>query len=305
MKSNGEFINYDLVVIGGGAAGISGAISAYDAGVRDILIIDREDNLGGVLNELIESGYGYMKDGFTGIEVAEEFKKEIEKRNIEVKLNTLVLDVYKDKTIKIVSGKEGVKILKAKSIIFATGARERPRGQLNISYSTSAGIMSVASSRKLIVNAGYLPGKEVIIYGLDVNSIYLAKMLVIEGSKKITIIEPNKGITQNSYYHKDILGYENINILYNTKITSIIQNSRIKGVNTKNNKEVIKVISCDSLILSVGLDPSKRLFKKFRRNRAENGLFVVGNAEKVRYDLEYIISQGKESGILSYQYINK
>ena len=120
-------MNYDLVVIGGGAAGISGATSAYDAGVENILIIDREDNMGGVLNELIESGHGYMENGLTGVEVAENLKKEIFKRDIDVKLNTLVLDVYKDKTIKIVSGAEGVKIIKAKSIIFATGAREKSR----------------------------------------------------------------------------------------------------------------------------------------------------------------------------------
>ncbi|NLC65604.1 MAG: FAD-dependent oxidoreductase [Clostridium sp.] len=296
-------MNYDLVVIGGGAAGISGAISAYDAGLKNILIIDREDNMGGVLNELIESGYGYMENGLTGVEVAENLKKEILKRDIDVKLNTLVLDVYKDKTIKIVSGTEGVKEINAKSIIFATGAREKPRGQLNISYSSSAGIMSVASSRKLIVNDGYLPGKEVIIYGLDVNSIYLSKMLVIEGAKNITIVEPSKESKNKSNYLDDILGYENIKILYNTKITQIIQNGRIVGVKIKDNNSNEKILDCDSLILSVGLDSSKRLFKKFRRNRAENGLFVVGNAEKIRYDLEFIVSQGKEAGIMAKDYI--
>ena len=296
-------MNYDLVVIGGGAAGISGAISAYDAGLKNILIIDREDNMGGVLNELIESGYGYMENGLTGVEVAENLIKEILKRDIDVKLNTLVLDVYKDKTIKIVSGTEGVKEINAKSIIFATGAREKPRGQLNISYSSSAGIMSVASSRKLIVNDGYLPGKEVIIYGLDVNSIYLSKMLVIEGAKNITIVEPSKESKNKSNYLDDILGYENIKILYNTKITQIIQNGRIVGVKIKDNNSNEKILDCDSLILSVGLDSSKRLFKKFRRNRAENGLFVVGNAEKIRYDLEFIVSQGKEAGIMAKDYI--
>lgn len=297
-------MNYDLVVIGGGAAGISGAISAYDAGIKDILIIDREDNLGGVLNELIESGYGYMENGLTGVEVAESLKKEIFKRNIDVKLNTLVLDVYKDKTIKIVSEIEGVKIIKAKSIIFATGAREKPRGELNISYSSSAGIMSVASSRKLIVNDGYLPGKEVIIYSLDVNSIYLSKMLVIEGAKSVTIVEPSRESKSKSDYLNEILGYENIKILYNTKIIQIIQNGRIVGVKIKDKDNTEKILDCDSLILSVGLDSSNRLFKKFRRDRAENGLFVVGNAEKIRYDLKFIVAQGKEAGVLSKNYVD-
>ena len=296
---------YDLIVIGGGASGISAALKAKEEGIENILILDREEDLGGVLNELIETGHGFMGNGVTGVEVAENFKQQVKDRGIEVKVNSLVLEVKRDKTIKYVSGAEGVREARAKSIIFATGARERPRGELNISSNKSAGIMSVGSARKLIVNAGYLPGKKVIIYSEDINSLYLAKMLVIEGAEEITVIEPSRGQKDDYGYREDLSDFEQIRMLYSTKIIQIKENGRIEGVRIKNSEGEEEFIPCDSLILSVGLDPSKRLFKRFRRGMDEMGMFVAGNADEVSYDLNIVMEKGNIAGKASAQYLKK
>lgn len=297
--------DYDLIVIGGGASGIYAALTAKEEGVRDILILDREENLGGILNELIEAGHGFMEDGVTGIEVAEDLKFKVRDNDIEVKLNALVLDVKRDKSVKYVSGAEGVNEVTAKSIVFATGARERPRGELNISSNKSAGIMSVGSARKLIVNAGYLPGKHIVIYSQDINSLYLAKMLVIEGAKDVTIIEPSKGQKDDYGYREDLKDFSEIRMLYSTKIIQIKENGRIEGVRIKNAEGEEQFLPCDSLLLSVGLDPSKRLFKKFRRGMDDMGMYVAGNADEVSYDLDVVIEKGKAAGKSAAQYLKK
>ncbi len=296
---------YDLIVIGGGASGICAALKAKEEGVENILILDREENLGGILNELIETGHGFMEDGVTGVEVAEEFKQKVKKRGIETKVNSLVLEVKRDKTVKYVSGEEGVKEVKAKSIVFATGARERPRGELNISSNKSAGIMSVGSARKLIVNAGYLPGKKVIIYSQDINSLYLAKMLIIEGAEEVTIIEPSRGQKDDYGYREELNEFKQIRLLYNTKIIQIKENGRINGVRVKNSEAEEEFLPCDSLLLSVGLDPSKRLFKRFRRGMDEMGMFVAGNAEEVSFDLNVVMEKGNVAGKASALYLKK
>lgn len=287
---------YDLIVIGGGASGISAALAAKEEGIEDILILDREENLGGILNELIETGHGFMEEGVTGVEVAEDFKNKVREKQIEVKLSTLVLDVKRDKTVKYVSGSEGVREVRGESIIFATGARERPRGELNISSNKSAGIMSVGSARKLMVNTGYLPGKNVIIYSQDINSLYLAKMLIIEGAKQVTIIEPSKGQKDDYGYREDLRDFQEIRMLYSTKIIQIKENGRIEGVRIKNAEGEEEFLPCDSLLLSVGLDPSRRLFKKFRRGMDEMGMFVAGNADEVSYDLRIVVEKGEKAG---------
>ena len=287
---------YDLIVIGGGASGISAALAAKEEGIEDILILDREENLGGILNELIETGHGFMEEGVTGVEVAEDFKNKVREKQIEVKLSTLVLDVKRDKTVKYVSGSEGVREVRGESIIFATGARERPRGELNISSNKSAGIMSVGSARKLMVNTGYLPGKNVIIYSQDINSLYLAKMLIIEGARQVTIIEPSKGQKDDYGYREDLRDFQEIRMLYSTKIIQIKENGRIEGVRIKNAEGEEEFLPCDSLLLSVGLDPSRRLFKKFRRGMDEMGMFVAGNADEVSYDLRIVVEKGEKAG---------
>ncbi len=288
--------SYDLIVIGGGASGISAAIEAHKEGVKSILVMDREEHLGGILNELIETGHGLMDGGMTGVGVAENLKEAVDREGITLKRDTLVLEVLKDKTVKYVSSHEGVKKVWGRSIIFATGARERPRGELNISSNKSAGIMSVGSARKLMVNSGYLPGKHIVIYSLDLNSVYLCKRLMVEGAKSVVVIEPGRTFKDDYGHLESLSSYGEIEIRYGTKITQVKQNGRIEGVTLKNQEGEEELLSCDSLLLSVGLDPSRRLFKKFRRRMSDKGMYVVGNAEEVSYDLKKVIARGKEVG---------
>ena len=165
--------------------------------------------------------------------------------------------------------------------------------------------MSVGSCRKLIVNDGYLPGKNIIIYSQDISSLYLAKMAIIEGAVKVTIIEPSKGQKNVESYLKDIEYYDNIKVLYNTKIIQIIENGRITGVRIKNAEGNEENLQCDSLLLSVGIDPSRRLFKKFRRGMDEIGMYVAGNADEVSFDLNIVIEKGNNAGIEASEYIQK
>jgi thioredoxin reductase len=288
---------YDVAVIGGGAAGMSAAVAAREKGASRVLILERDDVLGGVLNELIEPLTGW-DGGLTGVELADSMAGRTGVRKVIVKTGTLVLSVTKDRQIKYVNGVEGVREVEAKAIVFATGARERPRGILNISSKRSAGIMSVGSARKLIVNDGFLPGKNVVIYGGDRNGIYLARMLVVEGARRVTLVEPGKAFKNWDDSMDRLIKYPGVEVKLGSRILEISENGRITAVKirTSTPEEMTEVIECDALLLSVGLDPSRRLFKRFRRNLDEMGMYTAGNAEEVSYDCRTAMERGSEAG---------
>jgi thioredoxin reductase len=295
---------YDLVVIGGGAAGIHAALRAKEMGIGKILIIEREDSLGGMLNELIEPVHGCDDSGLTGVEVAQNLIKEVLEADIGCRVDTLVLSVSRDKTIKYVNGTEGVMEIGAKSIVFATGARERPRGMLNISSKRSAGIMSVGSARKLIVKDGYLPGKNVVIYGGDRNGLYLSRILLVEGARKVTLLEPGKTLKSQEPHLQDLVDFPGMEVRLGTRIIEIIEDGRVSGVKVKTaGDDAIEVLNCDALLLSVGLDPSRRLFKRFRRGMDEMGMYTAGNAEEVTYDCKTAMESGLLAGEKAAEYL--
>ena len=274
---------YDLLIVGAGACGIRCAVEAKKNGIDKVLIVEHEESPGGILNDIIESEESFGSDGMTGVELAADLTRELIESGVDIKVNTRVLSIEKDKTATLLSPERGLEVIQAKSVILATGGRERPRGILNFTSKRTAGIFSVGTVRKFILNEGYLPGKNIAIYGADLTGLYLARLLLIEGADKVTIIEQSKEVKILDEQLKEFFEVNNVVFEPGRVITEIHGNDRIEAVILEKNASIpgerLKKIECDALVLSVGLSSQKTLARKFKREPEENGLFIAGNAK--------------------------
>ncbi|MBQ6360238.1 MAG: FAD-dependent oxidoreductase [Lachnospiraceae bacterium] len=324
---------YDLIVIGGGPAGLSAAAAAYDAGERSILVLERDTRLGGILNQCIHNGFGLhtFQEELTGPEYAQRYIDKLTEREIEYKLDTMVMSLGQNddgtKTVTAVNETDGLLILKTKALILAMGCRERSRGSLNIPGFRPAGIFSAGTAQRLVNIEGYLPGRRVVILGSGDIGLIMARRMTLEGAKVLVCAELmpySGGLKRNIVQCLDDFG---IPLKLSHTVVRIEGKERVEGVviaevgpDRKPIPGTEEHYDCDTLLLSVGLLPENELTIGLgaEMSRVTNGpvvdesletsvpgVFAAGNVLHVHDLVDYVSEEAAHAGESAAAYIRE
>lgn len=316
-----------LVIIGGGPAGMSAAVAAYEAGIRELLIIERDSHLGGILQQCIHNGFGLHQFGeeLTGPEYAYRYVEKVRKYQIPYLLETMVLSISEDRTITAMNREQGIFTLDAGAVILAMGCRERPRGALNIAGTRPAGIYSAGTAQKLVNQKGYLPGKDVVILGSGDIGLIMARRMTLEGARVHAVCELmpySGGLARNI---EQCLHDFDIPLKLSHTVVDIHGKERITGVTiaeVDQNRRPIpgteEEIPCDTLLLSVGLIPENELSRDAGisldpitggalvdqdRETSIPGVFACGNVLHVHDLVDFVSEEAALAGRAAAEYI--
>ena len=318
---------YDLIVIGGGPAGLAAACAAWERGLRKILLAERDRELGGILNQCIHNGFGlhYFKEELTGPEYARRFVEQLADTGVEVRLDTMVLEVTPERQVHMVGRDTGYRVEEAKSIILAMGCRERTRGAIAIPGTRPAGVLTAGAAQRYVNMEGWLPGRRAVVLGSGDIGLIMARRMTLEGAKVLACVElmpRSRGLARNIV---QCLRDYDIPLLLSHTVTDIRGRERVEQVVVSRVDGECRpipgtemIFDCDTLLLSVGLIPENELTRqagiemdprtggaRVRENMETSlhGVFACGNAAHVHDLVDHVTTESRRAGAAAARYV--